>query len=116
MKKELKLWYCSDNNFYYISYDGKEIASISGVKSLSVDHLNEKQAPIFINEANSLTIQIEENKTLSITQGDGIDPDNIIISIGEDIYHLQVTGNCPYVEYTGQKRTKLFAHKIWMKF
>ena len=116
MKKELKFWYCSDNNFYYISYDGKEIASIYGVKSLSVDNLNEKQAPIFINEANSMTIQIEENKTLSITQGDGIDPDNIIISIGKDIYHLQVTGNCPSVEYTGQKRTKLFAHKIWMEF
>ena len=115
MKKELKFWYCSDNNFYYISYDGKEIASIYGVKSLSVDNLNEKQAPIFINEANSMTIQIEEN-TLSITQGDGIDPDNIIISIGKDIYHLQVTGNCPSVEYTGQKRTKLFAHKIWMEF
>ena len=116
MKEELKFWYCSDNNFYYISYDGKEIASIFGVKSLSVDHLNEKQAPIFINEANSMTIQIEENNTFSITQGDGINPDNIIISIGEDIYHLQVTGNCPSVEYTGQKRTKLFAHKIWMKF
>ena len=116
MKKELKLWYCSDNNFYYILYDGKEIASISGVKSLSVDHLNEKQAQIFINEANSLTIQIEENKTLSITQGDGIDPDNIIISIGEDIYYLRITVNCPYIEYTGQKRTKLFAHKIWMEF
>ena len=116
MKKELKFWYCSDNNFYYISYGGKEIASISGVKSLSVDNLNEKKAPIFINEANSLTIQIEENKTLSITQGDGINPDNIIISIGEDIYYVQITGNCPYIEYTGQKRTKLFAHKIWMKF
>ena len=116
MKKELKFWYCSDNDFYYISYGGKEIASISGVKSLSVDHLNEKQAPIFINEANSMIIQIEENNTFSITQGDGINPDNIIISIGEDIYYLQITGNCPYIEYTGQKRTKLFAHKIWMKF
>ena len=78
MKKELKFWYCSDNNLYYISYDGKEIASISGVKSLSVDNLNEKQAPIFINEANSMTIQIEENNTFSITQGDGINPDNTI--------------------------------------
>ena len=116
MKKEIKIWYCGDNDFYYISYNGKEIASITGVKTLLINHLNNERDFTFINESKDLVISEENNEKVSITQGDGLNSDNIILIIGREIYYLQITGNCIYAEFKEQTRTKLFAHKIWMEF
>lgn len=115
MKKELKIWYCSDNDFYYVSYDGKEIALITNIKSLLISKLDGTTNPIFISKTNSITIPVGVEK-LYIIQGDGVDPDNIMISLGDDVYYLQITGDQPYAEYLGQKKTRLFDHKIWMEF